>query len=170
MLNRLYILIIAFMLSACNEETLVNIPVPQELDGEANGYYCGMTVKNHTGPKAQIHLKGKAEPLWFVSVRDAIAFTLLPEEPKNVAAIYVTDMSIADWHHPELEMKNWIDAKQAFYVIDSNKNGGMGAAEAVPFLQRQDAVKFARVHNGQIITLADIPENYILGYQGTHPQ
>lgn len=168
--GRLYIIVIALALSACSKDEYLNTPLPRDINGEATGYYCGMTVKDHAGPKAQVHLQGVAEPLWFVSVRDAIAFTFLPEEPKNIAAIYVTDMGLADWQHPEMERKNWIDAKQAFYVIDSNKDGGMGAAEAVPFLKRQDAEEFIKIHAGQIIGLADIPEYYVLGYTDSRLQ
>lgn len=167
---RLCIIMIALALSACSKDEYANTPLPREINGQATGYYCGMTVADHEGPKAQVHLQGVAEPLWFVSVRDAIAFTFLPEEPKNIAAIYVTDMSLADWQHPETEKLNWIDAKQAFYVIDSNKNGGMGAAEVVPFRKREDAEAFVNMHAGQIIALADIPENYVLGYKASQLQ
>jgi copper chaperone NosL len=168
MLIRFCIIIVFFIFSACSDEEHLSVPYPKQITADANGYYCGMTVKNHKGPKAQIHLKGSEEPLWFVSVRDAIAFTLLPEEPKNIASIYVTDMSIDNWEHPELELKSWIDANQAFYVINSNKNGGMGAAEAIPFLHRQDADEFSKMNEGQVIALADIPTDYILGSSSEH--
>ena len=160
--GRFCMIIISLAFSACSNEKNANIPFPKQLTEEASGYYCGMIVKNHTGPKAQIHLKGSEEPLWFVSVRDAIAFTLLPEEPKNIAAMYVTDMTIASWQHPELVQKSWIDANQAFYVINSKKNGGMGAAEAIPFLNREDAFEFSKMNEGKVIALSDIPTDYIL--------
>ena len=160
---RFCILIISLAFSACSDENYAITPRPKQLTEEASGYYCGMIVKNHMGPKAQIYLKGSDEPLWFVSVRDAISFTLLPEEPKNIAAIYVTDMNIANWQHPELKRESWIDANQAFYVINSNKNGGMGAAEAIPFLNREEAFEFSKVNEGKVIALNDIPTDYILG-------
>jgi hypothetical protein len=50
-------------------------------------------VLDHPGPNGQIFIKGQAEPVWFASVRDTVAFTLLPEEPKDVTAIYVNDMA-----------------------------------------------------------------------------
>src|SRR3546814_11124339 len=67
------------------------LPPPQEPTVEAVGYYCGMTVTEHPGPKGQVFLKGTAEPLWFSSVRDTLAFTMLPGEPRTVAALYVQD-------------------------------------------------------------------------------
>ncbi len=160
---RIFSPLIVLIVSACGNEGGVATPTPEEIGGDAIGYYCGMMVKNHGGPKAQVHLRGKPEPLWFVSVRDAIAFTLLPEEPKSISVIYVTDMTSAEWQHPEAEMKNWIEADGAFYVIDSDRNGGMGAPEAVPFSHQADAEDFAREHLGRVVALADIPENYVLG-------
>lgn len=78
-----------------------------------------MTVMHHSGPKGQVFLSDKTEPLWFTSVRDVIAFTLSPEEPRNIVAIYINDMSNADWDNPGVD--NWIDANKAWYVIGSKK-------------------------------------------------
>src|SRR5690606_7350757 len=55
-------------------------PSPNEVLAEATGYYCGMLLADHEGPKGQIHLSGREAPLWFSSVRDTIAFLRLPEE------------------------------------------------------------------------------------------
>ena len=70
-------------------------------DRDAVGYYCSMIVVDHGGPKAQIYLDAEAKPIWFSSVRDAIAFTLLPDEPKAIAAIYVNDMGRGVWTRPD---------------------------------------------------------------------
>lgn len=118
-----------------------------------------MTVVYHDGPKGQIILSdGKVN--WFTSVRDTIAFTLLPEEPKNIAAIYVNDMSQANWDNPGED--NWIDARSAWYVIGSKLVGGMGAAEAVPFSTQDAAQVFAQKHGGEVVDFKAIPTDYIL--------
>lgn len=149
-------------LSACGEDKKAEMPPPVQLTQEAIGYYCNMTVVDHHGPKGQIQLNGKLAPIWFSSARDTIAFTLLPEESKDIAAIYVTDMSKADsWENPESSV--WIDAKTAHYVIGSSKRGGMGAPEPVPFSSRETAKAFAHVHGGEIVAFSDIPEDSILG-------
>ena len=96
---RISILLVAFFLVACDKTPPVEVPVAQTLTREANGYYCLMTVVYHNGPKGQIILSDK-KTLWFTSIRDTISFTLSPEEPKNIAAIYVNDMSDADWDKP----------------------------------------------------------------------
>jgi len=44
-----------------------------------------------------------------------ISFTISPEEPKNIAAIYVNDMNDANRDNPGLE--NWINAHGARYVF-----------------------------------------------------
>jgi copper chaperone NosL len=152
-------LLLAFLLVACEQSPVTEIPPAQKLTREANGYYCLMTVVNHKGPKGQIILSD-GQVMWFTSVRDTISFTLLPEEPKNIAAIYVNDMSDANWNDPGAE--NWIDARQAWYVLGSDRTGGMGAPEAVPFAAKEKAESFASNHGGTIHAFNSIPQAYIL--------
>ena len=128
-------------LAGCGEDDdVVARPAPVEPTREASGHYCGMILVDHSGPKAQVHLPGELEPVWFSSVRDAIAFTMLPEEPRNFIAIYVNDMGVAQWEAPE--PGTWIDANGAWYVIGSDRMGGMGVPEAVPFATREAAEGF----------------------------
>jgi len=58
---------------------------------------------------------------------------------------------------------NWIDARKAFFVIESRKQGGMGAAEAVPFGDREAAAAFAAANGGRVVTFTQIPSAYVLG-------
>jgi copper chaperone NosL len=153
--------LLALSLLACEKNQLAEMPPAQTLTRDANGYYCLMTVVNHSGPKGQIILDDRVHALWFTSVRDTIAFTLSPEEPKNIAAIYVNDMANADWDDPGAD--NWIDARKAWYVIGSGHAGGMGAPEAVPFSTKQQADQFARKHGGNTYTFKSIPPDYITG-------
>jgi len=101
----------ALTLAACDDDAENVKPRAQEVTGEAIGYYCNMVVAEHMGPKGQIHLKDGSAPLWFSSARDAIAFTMLPEEPKQITAIYVNDMTGANWDSPE--PGSWIEARSA---------------------------------------------------------
>ena len=156
---KLIVLIFSFLLIACEKPAVVEVPSAQTLTREANGYYCLMTVVNHSGPKGQIILTDQPEALWFTSVRDTIAFTLSPEEPKNIAAIYVNDMSEANWDNPGAD--NWIDAKQAWYVTGSKHTGGMGAPEAIPFATKQKADEFASQQDGLVYDYVSIPHEYL---------
>jgi len=152
-------LMLFLLLVACEKNLPVEIPSAQKLTREANGYYCLMTVVNHNGPKGQIILTDK-KVLWFTSVRDTISFTLSPEEPKNIAAIYVNDMSDANWDDPGAD--NWIDATKAWYVLGSKRSGGMGAPETVPFATREKAELFSSKEGGKVYSYSSIPQEYIM--------
>lgn len=138
------------------------MPPPAEVSDAAVGRYCGMALVDHEGPKGQIHLQGQAAPVWFSSVRDAIAFTRLPDEPRDITAIYVNDMARAkNWEQPE--PGTWVDARQAWFVIGSERRGGMGAPEAVPFSDHAAAEAFRARYQGRVVRLADIPDAYVIG-------
>ncbi len=145
--------------AGCGEED-VPPPPPQELTGNDAGYFCSMTVIGHPGPKAQIHLTGNEKPLWFTSVRDMFGFLLLPGESREVAAIYVTDMTgNDDWEGAATGP--WVDPKTAWFVIDSSKTGGMGAAETVPFSGKEEAQSFADKFGGRLVSFDGVPADYI---------
>lgn len=156
----------AFLLVGCNDEQKTPPPLPYALTSEAIGRYCGMNVLEHPGPKGQIILDARIpEPIWFSSARDALAFTMLPEEPKDIAAIYVSDMSKApSWEKPG--ETNWIDARKAFYVIGSSLRGGMGAEEAVPFSTEEAAQQFSAKNGGRVVAFSEVPQDYVLGSGG----
>ncbi len=156
---RVSVLLLTFLLVACDKQPAGKIPAAQKLTREANGYYCLMTVVNHKGPKGQIILPDR-KVLWFTSVRDTISFTLSPEEPKNIAAIYVNDMSDVDWDNPGAD--NWINTHDAWYVLGSNRSGGMGAPEAVPFATKEKAESFIVKYGGMVHTFDSILRDYIL--------
>lgn len=151
------------VLGACQREA-EKPPAPFAMTEDAMGRYCGMNVLEHAGPKGQIIPARYDEPIWFSSARDAIAYTMLPEEPKDFRAIYVSDMAKApSWGKPGAD--NWIDARQAFFVIGSDAKGGMGAAEAVPFSTEQAAAAFVGRHGGRTVRFDAIPRDYILDEQ-----
>jgi len=153
----------ALALAGCNDKKTAEAPPPpQELTATAIGHYCGMNVLEHTGPKGQIILASRKEPVWFSSARDAISFTMLPEEPKDISAIYVSDMAKApNWDKPGTN--NWVDARKAVFVVGSRMKGGMGADEAVPFSDKEAAEKFAAENGGRVMAFAEVPKDYVLG-------
>jgi copper chaperone NosL len=155
--------LVAIFLTGCNRDADNSIvPPPIALNSEAMGVFCGMNLLEHPGPKGQIITAGRMDPFWFTSVRDTVAFTLMPDQPRDIRAIYVSDMARAtSWQDPGAT--NWIDARKAFFVIESRKHGGMGAAEAVPFGNREAAAAFAATNGGRVVTFTQIPSAYVLG-------
>lgn len=154
-------LLVPLALAGCNEKQAAKIPPPHRMTAEDIGHYCGMNVLEHPGPKGHIFAASLMEPVWFSSVRDTIAFTMLPDEPKDIQAIYVSDMGKApDWGKPGAD--NWIEARKALFVIESRVKSGMGGDEAVPFSDRAAAETFAGANGGRIVGFGEVPRDYVL--------
>ncbi|AKI01956.1 putative lipoprotein involved in nitrous oxide reduction [Hoeflea sp. IMCC20628] len=162
--------VVAITVSACSEqEAKIEVPQPVALTEESVGHYCNMTILEHTGPKAQIHLANNPNPIWFSQVRDGIAFLRSPEEHYETTAVYVNDMGKASqWDFPGDD--TWIDAQQAWFVIESRKTGGMGTPEVIPFGSEQSASAFVGENGGMVVRLAGIPDAYVLGPVGLDQQ
>jgi copper chaperone NosL len=141
--------LVCAVLAACSGGEQQTAAVPREPGSEATGYYCGMTLKEHQGPKGQILLKTTDAPLWFSSVRDAMTYVEqdLTSE-RDLAGFWVNDMAQGAWEAPA--PGSWIDARTAWYVVGSKKTAAMGGSEAVPFKERTAAEAFARDYNGHV--------------------
>ena len=155
-------IVAVFALSACQQAEEAAPPLPQQISDRSVGHYCSMNLTEHNGPKAQIFLNGKPDqPVWFSTIKQMFGYTKLPEEPKGIHAIYVTDMGkVKDWEKPNADTE-WIDAKKAYYVIESSFIGGMGAEDALPFADKAQAEKFAKEKGGRVVGFAEMPDEYI---------
>jgi copper chaperone NosL len=152
--------LLAMALAACNDGT-ASVPSPVEIASDAVAEFCGMSLAEHAGPKAQIFLRGETNPHWFASVHDAFAYMMLRERPNEVVAIYVNDMGKAkNWNQPEAG--SWVEARKAIFVIESRQRGGMDENEAVPFSDRAAAAAFSSQFGGSLVNFADMPRSYIL--------
>jgi copper chaperone NosL len=153
MIRRLLVAIAAVaLLAGCTRQEARVVPAAHTLTADATGHYCGMLLSEHAGPKGQILLEGQDDPVWFSSVRDTLTFLNLPEEAKNIAAVYVSDMAKApSWEKPG--DGNWLLAADAFFVIESDRQGGMGGAEAVPFSTEAAAQAFIKQYHGHVVRL-----------------
>ena len=148
-------------ISACKEEAQDISPVA--LTENAVGHYCQMDMLEHPGPKAQVHLLGfPGKPLFFSQVRDAVAYSRLPEQDGVILAIYVNDMGATgvSWEDPG--KTNWIDATTARYVVGSAVEGGMGAPELVPFADLDKAAAFAATRGGTVMSLSEVPDDAVI--------
>lgn len=168
-MNRALILALCLGLAACREEVAQDT-APVELTAETLGHFCQMNLLEHPGPKAQVHLEGMpGTPLFFSQVRDAIAYARLPEQSHPILAIQVNDMGAAGatWEVPG--PGNWIDADDAFFVLGSAREGGMGAPEAVPFRSEDAAGAFAAREGGTVMRLSQIPDDLVLTPEDAGP-
>lgn len=156
-----FAVILLAAISACGKKEEASAPPPRQIMADSVAQFCNMAVTEHPGPKGQIFVKGRPDPFWFASVRDTFAFTMLPEEPKDVTAIYVSDMAkTKDWSNPA--PSDWVEARTAVFVIESRKRSGMGEAEAVPFSDAEAAKSFIAENGGRMVRFDDMPKAYIL--------
>lgn len=166
MFNKINFMAICFslLLFACGaekEDALIQNPV--KLTADDVGHFCGMLVRQHSGPKGQIFLKdGNVKPLWFVSARDSLAFSRMPDEEFKISVVYVSDMGKAEsWNQPG--DKAWVKADDAWYVEGSSRSGGMGMSEWVPFSEKEKAEEFITEYGGKLIQLDMIATDDLLG-------
>jgi copper chaperone NosL len=161
MRRREFLLGLVFLAACKRGDADADAPRPREVTDVSTAQFCGMTLTEHAGPKAQIFVRGLPNPYWFATVRDAFAFAILPEMPKAISAIYVSDMARAkNWDQPETGM--WVEAHQAYFVIGSRRRSGMGTDEAIPFSLAAAARAFVDANGGRIVRFSDMPQDYIL--------
>lgn len=161
------LLLLATLVTSCGSEQPLTAPSPALLTRDDTGYFCGMIVEDHTGPKSQVFVRGREQALWFTTARDGLAFLRLPDETRPVTAFYVSSIDRGGWDHPEVEAGSWIAAEDAWFVIDSSRLGSMGAPETIPFSNQRSAEVFAEKFGGKVLQLSAIPDNYILGHGQT---
>lgn len=154
------LLIAVLLLAACKDE-VAEMPDPVAMTDEALGHFCLMQLDQHPGPKAQIHLAGLPDPIFFAQVRDALAYVKGPERDADIRAFYVSDMGAApSWAVPGTD--NWTDATTAHFVVGAQVRGGMGAPEIVPFFDAGAARAFAADKGGTVMRLDAIPPEVVL--------
>ena len=152
--------LILLTLGGCWEDEAA-LPDPVALTEDNVSHFCQMNVLAHGGPKAQVHLEGYPAPLFFAQVRDAVIYLKSPERDARILTSYVSNMGAAkSWSQPGTT--NWVASDSAVFVIEAGVAGGMGAPEVVPFANRDDALTFTDRYGGQIVALADIPDETVL--------
>lgn len=148
-------------LTACKEE-IAEVPAAALLNEESLSYFCQMNIAEHGGPKAQIHLAGHPQPLFFAQVRDMVAYLKSPEREAEITAVYVSDMSVApSWDQPGND--NWTPAETAIFVVGAGVAGGMGAPEIVPFTDQQATDDFIATFGGSAMSFDQIPDEAAIG-------
>ncbi|MDR2219854.1 MAG: nitrous oxide reductase accessory protein NosL [Methylobacillus sp.] len=143
-------LVLAILVTACGKpETTAVEPLAIQ-----SGTACsldGMILADFPGPKAQIHY-ASGEPDFFCDTMEMFSIYLQPEQQKRITGIFTQDMAKENWDKPE---GHWIDAKQAWFVVGSSRQGSMGHTIA-SFAERADADAFATQYGGKVYAFSEI--------------
>jgi len=143
-----------------DQQKVIHQAVAMESSDEC--HLCGMLITRFDGPKGEIFRKEQSEKVFkFCSTSDMFSYYLDPENKRNVAQIFVHDMSKMPWGHESIDDKYFIDAKTAWYVVGSRKMGAMGKTLA-SFSQKADAEAFAKEFGGQVNSFEDINLNSLM--------
>lgn len=124
----------------------------------------GMSMRDYPGPKAQIAYQGGRVD-FFCTLSELFEVLFGEDGQHGIAASFVQDMGRADWQKPR---GHWIDARGAYYVLDSRAQGAMGPTIGT-FARREDAQAFAAREGGRVLAYAEIrPAMLKLGTQPAH--
>ena len=108
----------------------------------------------HDQPAA---FKGKA----YAMPLDQMAREMNLRKGKNLIALGALSALLdLDFQQLQATVKDKYGKRPEF--IESNRMGGMGKPEAIPFSERESADAFSREFGGKVVTLAHIPQEYIL--------
>lgn len=124
---------------------------PQDITRETVCALDGMLLADYPGPKGQIQYD-HAPPDFFCDTMEMISIYLRPEQQKRAIAVFTQDMGRADWSEPR---GHWIDAKSAFYVQGSSRQGSMGPTLA-SFAREEDAQAFVKQYGGKVLRFGEI--------------
>ncbi|MCW8329191.1 nitrous oxide reductase accessory protein NosL [Photobacterium sp. SDRW27] len=116
-------------------------------------HLCGMIISNFPGPKGETYNKTSDSVSKFCSTRDLFSFVLQPENKRQIKEIYVHDMSKTPWQRPEDEY--FIDGREAWYVLGSEKKGAMGKTLA-SFSEKANAEVFIEEFGGKLYRFDEI--------------
>lgn len=148
----------ATLLAGCGQSASTTAVAPLDFDRGTSCALDGMLLADYPGPKAQIFYAGQNTPDYFCDTVEMFHIYLTPEQVRNVRGIFVQDMGKAAWDAPR---DHWIDAKTAYYVYGSSREGSMGPTIA-SFAQEKDATKFAAEYGGKVYRFADITPDMVV--------
>jgi copper chaperone NosL len=160
-LNKPYKEALAYFLLSQNHhhnDNVSNLIHPIEVPPHSKCPVCGMFVSKY--PKWSALMEIDDKKLYFDGVKDMMKYYIFdadfPYNRDNITTLHVTDFYTLQA----------INAKEAFYVMDSNVYGPMGN-ELIPFITQQSAQNFMHDHQGQrILKFNDITPKIIMRLDG----
>ncbi|MTI99838.1 MAG: nitrous oxide reductase accessory protein NosL [Marinobacter adhaerens] len=165
--NWLLVALAAFALTACSgsEEQTTAKAAPVNFATGDECHVCGMVITNFPGPKGQAITEKDQHVRKFCSTRDMFAWALQPENVNRNHALYVHDMAETEWASPDDTAL--IDAREAFYVVGSNRKGAMGPTLA-SFAAKAEAEKFAMEYGGETMAFPEITMDHLNSGMAMH--
>lgn len=140
-------------LAGCGEKAGSTVSTaPVEISRSTSCELDGMLLMDYPGPKGQIHFADADRPAFYCDTLELLNTLLVPEQVRKTHAVYVQDMSKADWDNP---VGAWIDARTAVYVQGSQRKGSMGPTFA-SFSTEEAARKFAAQYGGTVLKMSEI--------------
>ena len=146
------LLAVTLVLAACGDTAPPAGKQASEPDASTSCALDGMLLADFPGPKAQMRYAGQDAPDFFCDTVEMFHLYLNPEQVRTVEGLYVQDMGAADWESPA---GHWIDARQAFYVGGSSRQGSMGPTIA-SVAREGYAQSFAAQYGGKVYPFAGI--------------
>jgi nitrous oxide reductase accessory protein NosL len=123
---------------------------------------CGMFVAKYPQWLTRINMSdGSTE--FFDGVKDMMAFYFSPQQFGAAAGVAADEIYVRDYYSLD-----WIDAKNAMFVLGSDVYGPMGH-ELVPFAGRPGAESFLNDHHGsRIYSFSEITPEVIESLRKGH--
>ena len=159
-LNWLLAALAAITLTACsgNEEQTMAKPEPVHFESGDECHVCGMVISNFPGPKGEAITEKEQHVRKFCSTKDMFAWMLQPENENRDHTLYVHDMTQTEWEHPDDTAL--IDARDAFFVVGSDRSGAMGPTLA-SFATEEAAHGFMMEHGGEVLKYSSITMEHL---------
>lgn len=144
------LLMFTVFLAGCSKESekVAEKPAPVHIESGDDCHVCGMTITRFAGPKGEVITEKEQTVHKFCSTRDMFAWVLQPENVMRKHTLYVHDMSQTEWASPDDTAL--IDAREAFYVVGSERKGAMGQTLA-SFSTEAAAQDFMMEYGGEVL-------------------
>lgn len=158
--NWLLVALAAFALTACSgsEEQTTAQAAPVNFATGDECHVCGMVITNFPGPKGQAITEKDQHVRKFCSTRDMFAWALQPENVNRNHTLYVHDMAETEWASPDDTAL--VDAREAFYVVGSERTGAMGPTLA-SFATGDAANDFMIEYGGKVLKYSEITLDHL---------
>ncbi len=154
------VVMFTLFLTGCSEpeQQVTEKPDPVHIESGDECHVCGMAIIGFPGPKGEAITARDQTVHKFCSTRDMFSWALQPENAKRDHTLYVHDMAQTDWEHPDDTAL--IDAREAYFVVGSERTGAMGPTLA-SFANEESARGFANEYGGEVVMFKDVTMQHL---------